>query len=833
MPWMPGIQAAGHQFWFDDDPNVTDAPLIFANLPLSANSVDPSTYAVTIEWEKTYWWKVTEVNDSNVWDGSTWWFRTTNYAVVDTFEPYDKTGPSSGDPNALRYKWKDGFSTFPVPSSASNVMLQSTRDEYPRPLLHWDDFTEGDQGLVFYFDNDGNTFVPGYYDWQGYGYPAPKYSEIEALTTGATGLGVGQDWTRDGIRALSLWFKGNPTRTGSFQENVPSSGKYTIISDGADIWNNGPAGGPFHDEFHYAHNDLLTGTNWAGLGIITARVDSVENTNVWAKAGVMMRASLFPDANHVSVVVTPGAGVSLQYRDVKRGASTDVTIGGITAPHWVRLERDSFGKFVASHANDVEQGLGNWQPIGDETGYVVGMDPNIYVGLAVTSHDDSAMCTAVFSNFSIAPSGGSTVGPGWRNRDIGILSNDPEPMYVAVEDVLNNVAVKYHDDPNAALIETWTPWDIDLQDFVTINPSLLLANIDKVYLGFGDRNTPTTGGSGCVYFDDIKLFRSRFVPGYYGPDEEPMTGNIDDPCEPDGVVDGKDLRVMAGYWLESDDIIPTSDPGLANLVAHWPLETDYDDDSGSGFHGTAVGGASLVTDADANRDVLSLDGIDDHVDFGNPGGLDFGTGNWSVCAWVRTSMSGTGDPNKGVIYGKGGDTGGGHRYGLYVNENQGTQGRVTLIVDDDVTKYMVDSSVVINDDDWHHVVGLRDVNDLRLYVDGVLDGDDTLSAGYDLSGTSQHNAYLGTITDHDPNNLYKFLEGLVYDVRIYDDALTDAEVAYLADTTPLDGGLYIPMDTAAEIANIYDLEAAGLKAVNFKDFAILALDWLKEEPYWP
>jgi hypothetical protein len=613
---MPGIQAAGHQFWFDDDPNVTDAPLIFANLPLSANSVDPSTYAVTIEWEKTYWWKVTEVNDSNVWDGSPWWFRTTNYAVVDTFEPYDKTGPSSGDPNALRYKWKDGFSTFPVPGSASNVMLQSTRDEYPRPYLHYDDFTEGDQGLAFYFDNDGNTFVPGYYDWQGYGYPAPKYSEIEALTTGVTGLGVGQDWTRDGIRALSLWFKGNPTRTGSFQENVPSLGKYTIISDGADIWNVGPAGGPFHDEFHYAYNDLLTGTNWAGLGIITVRVDSVENTNTWAKAGVMMRASPFPDANHVSVFVTPGSGVSLQYRDVKRGASTSVTTGGITAPHWVRLERDSFGKFVATHANDVEQLAGNWQPIGDTTGYVVGMDPNIYVGLCVTSHNASAMCTAVFSNFSIAPSGGSTVGPGWRNRDIGILSNEPdnpaEPMYVALEDVLNNVAVKYHDDPNAALIDIWTEWDIDLQDFNDINPSLMLTNINKVYIGFGDRDTPTTGGSGCVYFDDIKLYRSRFMPGYY-------------PALPTNLlydyrIDFGDVQVMANDWLLADsNSTPATDPTTANLIAHYQLEGNTNDSTFPQFNGVDYGLPTYSTDAIEGTYSIELDGVDDYVAIGGIG----------------------------------------------------------------------------------------------------------------------------------------------------------------------------------------------------------------------
>ncbi|MHC4511828.1 MAG: PA14 domain-containing protein, partial [Planctomycetota bacterium] len=453
--WTAGIKATGHKFWLDDDPNVTDAPLIFATLPLASNSVDPTTYAVTIEWEKKYYWKVTEVNSITLeeWEGPVWSFTTTNYAYPEDFERYNKTGPSSGDPDALRYRWKDGFSTFPVPGSASNVMLGGDRDEPPRPYLHYNDYrthsddVTHDQALVLYYDNDGNTFVPGYYDWQGYGYPAPKYSEIEALTTGTDGIGLGQDWSRSDLKALSLWFKGFPRRTGSFQQNTPSPSLYTIISDGADIWNVGP--NPYHDEFHYGYNDLLKGTNWAGLGIITARVDSISNTHDYTKAGVMMRESALPDCNYVAVVLRPATGVggqvSVTFRDVKRGASTETNIDGISAPHWVRLERDSFGRFVATHANDVEAAASNWQAIGPPAGEVVDMDPNILAGLCLTSHNANAMATAVFSNVSISPSGGSTVGPGWQNRDIGIITNEPPHprMYVAVEDVLTNVAVLY------------------------------------------------------------------------------------------------------------------------------------------------------------------------------------------------------------------------------------------------------------------------------------------------------------------------------------------------------------------------------------------------------
>jgi WD40 repeat protein len=83
----------------------------------------------------------------------------------------------------------------------------------------------------------------------------------------------------------------------------------------------------------------------------------------------------------------------------------------------------------------------------------------------------------------------------------GAASNSAEPMYV----VLNGNAVVTHDNPNAAQIETWTRWDIDLQEFSELG--IDLTNVHTIGLGFGDRNNPQPGGSGKMYFDDIRLCR--------------------------------------------------------------------------------------------------------------------------------------------------------------------------------------------------------------------------------------------------------------------------------------------------------------------------------------
>jgi len=84
----------------------------------------------------------------------------------------------------------------------------------------------------------------------------------------------------------------------------------------------------------------------------------------------------------------------------------------------------------------------------------------------------------------------------------GSVANAAEPMYVA----LNNSAVVNHDNPDAAQITTWTEWTIDLQAFA--DQGVNLTNVDTISLGLGNKNNPLAGGSGTMYFDDIRLYRS-------------------------------------------------------------------------------------------------------------------------------------------------------------------------------------------------------------------------------------------------------------------------------------------------------------------------------------
>ncbi|MBN1804456.1 MAG: carbohydrate binding domain-containing protein [Sedimentisphaerales bacterium] len=83
---------------------------------------------------------------------------------------------------------------------------------------------------------------------------------------------------------------------------------------------------------------------------------------------------------------------------------------------------------------------------------------------------------------------------------MGQTDNAAEQMYV----VLNNSAVVSHGNPDAAQMDQWTRWNIDLQAFA--DQDVNLSNVNTLTIGFGNRNNPVAGGAGMVFFDDIRLY---------------------------------------------------------------------------------------------------------------------------------------------------------------------------------------------------------------------------------------------------------------------------------------------------------------------------------------
>ena len=164
---------------------------------------------------------------------------------------------------------------------------------------------------------------------------------------------------------------------------LDGTGGYQVSSAGGDIWWNS-------DAFHFVYQPLN------GNGQIVARVLGLQGIDSLAKAGVMIRETLDANSRNAMTLVTLGQGAFFQWRSATGGGS-DQSIGNtnVAAPYWVKIVRsgDCIGGYTSP--DGVSWTLVGWQVIG-------GLASQVYVGLAVTSHDPQGrICAAGFDQVNI------------------------------------------------------------------------------------------------------------------------------------------------------------------------------------------------------------------------------------------------------------------------------------------------------------------------------------------------------------------------------------------------------------------------------------------------
>jgi hypothetical protein len=280
-----------------------------------------------------------------------------------------------------------------------------------------------------------------------------------------------------------------------------------------------------------------------------------------------------------------------------------------------------------------------------------------------------------------------------------------EQMYV----MINNAKVVYPDTDNL-MRERWNQWSIDL-----ISLGIDLSNISTFSIGF--ERTGTTGGTGTVLIDDIRLYKTP------PPEIEPV------------------------------------DPGNDALVAHYAFDNNTEDSSGNGHHGTVVGNPSFVTGVTGMA--LALDGVDDYVDCGNNASFDI-TEEITLAAWINTNDTGNDENNPYV--GKGDRA--------YAIKHSSANVIQFFIYDGSwlTANTNVDDSF---NGIWHHVAGTYDGSELKLYVDGTLRATTIYVGTIDVR---TNNLTIGTNSEVSG----RFYDGAIDDARIYNRALSEAEILYLA-----------------------------------------------------
>ncbi len=156
---------------------------------------------------------------------------------------------------------------------------------------------------------------------------------------------------------------------------------FTVAGAGADVWGSVDA---FQFVQAYPNGDT-----------IVARVDSLQNTDPWAKAGIMIRRSFDSASPHVFLAVKPNGGIELLAREAQGGSTSLVATSEPGFPVWLRLTGQT--EITASISSDGQ----SWQTIATLPQFLAGFHPSLG-GLAVTSRDASMLAEALFSHASVS-----------------------------------------------------------------------------------------------------------------------------------------------------------------------------------------------------------------------------------------------------------------------------------------------------------------------------------------------------------------------------------------------------------------------------------------------
>src|SRR4029077_16557053 len=103
-------------------------------------------------------------------------------------------------------------------------------------------------------------------------------------------------WSRAAVAQLPAgWTSTDVGPVGIAGSASESNGTWTVQGSGSDIWGTS-------DSFQFVHKTM------GDSGRVEARISDLQNTNLFAKAGVMVRAGLGPDAATVILDVRPDLG---------------------------------------------------------------------------------------------------------------------------------------------------------------------------------------------------------------------------------------------------------------------------------------------------------------------------------------------------------------------------------------------------------------------------------------------------------------------------------------------------------------------------------------------
>ncbi len=456
ITFSPGIFAASHQLYFGTDKDAvknadTGSPEYKGTRDLGAETYDPGM----LEWDTAYYWRIDEVNDTepnSPWKGDVWSFMIPPKTAYFP-DPADNAElvPTDGS-----LSWTGGFG-----SKLHTVYFGDNFDDV-------NNATGGlPQGATTY--DHGPLKMAGTYYWR-----VDEFDAIEAhkgdvwsfITEGA----VGSPDPANGAVDVEQ------TQIITFSPSVFAASHELYFGTDKDAVKNADTGSPEYK----GTRDL--GSESYDPGMLewdTAyywRIDEVNNTN--------------PDS--------PWTGILWSFT---------------TANFLVVDDFESYNDLDPAEPES-NRIFNAWLDGFDDptNGSLVGYDLPPFAEQTIVHGGNQSM--PLYYDNSVGYSEATltlTYPRDWTEKSVNTLTiwfrgdaaNAAETLYVA----LNGNAIVTNDNPDAAQITAWTEWTIDLSapgGFA--DQGVNLANVNTIALGLGNRNNPVAGGSGTMYFDDIRLY---------------------------------------------------------------------------------------------------------------------------------------------------------------------------------------------------------------------------------------------------------------------------------------------------------------------------------------
>jgi len=516
LSWLPGTSAEKHDVYFGasfDDVNAADTTADPGGVYKGRQ--DPNQYAVgeTLDFGKTYYWRIDEVTgapDFRIYKGHVWQFTAEPFGYPIPAPTVTATADSNdtgkGPENTTNGSGLDGDLHS---SETADMWLSASGGPQPSWIQYeFDKVYKLNEMRVWNYN--GESILAGYgikdatieCSTDGIVYTTLGATHEFAQAPGASGyahnttidfegavakyvrITANSNWggalfDRYGLSEIGFYYV--PVRA---REPNPADGSVGVDPDVVLGWRAGREAATHDVHLSNSREAMLDGTAYAG-SVTEASYDAgaldLSNTYYWR-------------VDEVDEAQTP---------------ALEGELWSFTTPDYLIV--DDFEGY-----NDLDPGDPKSNRIFltwadgygiDTNGSIVGYDVAPFAEQTIVHGGEQSIPLFYNNNFKYSEAKRTLSPPqDWTKNGVKALllsfygdpNNAVEQMYVKV----NGSKVVYDGDPADIKQASWTRWNIDLASFGTD-----LANVTTLAIGFGDEANPAAGGSGVVYFDDIRLYR--------------------------------------------------------------------------------------------------------------------------------------------------------------------------------------------------------------------------------------------------------------------------------------------------------------------------------------